>query len=90
VYKIKYNSYDFIEWYKARLLVHGDTQVEGLDYTETFAPVGKLMTILVFFDVAVIQGWELHQMDVNNAFLHSDLHEEVYMRCPCFYLITSS
>ncbi|KAL0320042.1 UNVERIFIED_CONTAM: Retrovirus-related Pol polyprotein from transposon RE1 [Sesamum radiatum] len=88
VYKIKYNSDGTIERFKTSLVVLENNQIEGIDYHETFAPVAKMVSIRTFLTVAAIRNWELHHMDVHNAFLHGnlvlhgDLDEEVYIRLP--------
>jgi len=82
VYQVKYNADGSIEWYKARLVIRGDQQIKGFDFNETFAPVAKMMSVRCFLSMVVARGWELHQLDVNNAFLHGDLHEEVYITLP--------
>ena len=82
VYKIQYNADGSIERYKARLVVMGNHQIEGVDYNETFAPVARMVTVRCVLTIAISKGWELHQMDVHNAFLHGDLDEDIYMRPP--------
>ena len=82
VFRIKRNPDGSINKYKARLVVRGFSQVEGVDYTETFAPVARHSSMRILLSIAASHDMELHQGDVETAFLNPAIDEEIYMRLP--------
>jgi hypothetical protein len=67
---------------KARLMARGFSQIFGVDYLDTYAPVVKLASIRILLAIVAIFGLEIHQMDVVMAFLAGELEEEIYMEQP--------
>ncbi|KAH9688627.1 retrovirus-related pol polyprotein from transposon RE1 [Citrus sinensis] len=80
VFRTKYNSDGSVSKHKARLVAKGFHQTAGVDYSETYSPVVKSSTVRVILSLAVMQGWNVRQIDINNAFLNRDLTEDVYMQ----------
>jgi hypothetical protein len=67
---------------KARLVAKGYSQVECLDFGETYAPVARLESIRILLAYATYHGFKLYQMDVKSAFLNGPIKEEVYVEQP--------
>ena len=79
---MKYRPDGSIERYKARLVIRGFQQIKDKDYKHTFSPVAKLTVVRILIALGTAKGWPLHQLDINNAFLHGFRDEEVYMYPP--------
>ena len=82
VFKIKKkkDSLGNIERYKASLIVKGFTQIEKIDYNETFSPVSEKDSFRIIMALVANFDLKLHQMDVKIAFLNGDIEEEVYIK----------
>jgi hypothetical protein len=82
VYKNKMNEQGNIVRNKSRLVCKGYSQIEGLDFDETFAPVTRLEVIRMFLAYACDKQFKVYKMDVKSDFLNGYLKEEVYMEQP--------
>ncbi|CAI7890534.1 unnamed protein product [Closterium sp. NIES-54] len=68
--------------FKARYVVRGFSQREGVDFFQTFAPTPKMTTLRVLLHIAAWRDYELHSLDFSTAFLQGSLHEQIWLRCP--------
>jgi hypothetical protein len=75
-----------VERHKAQLVAKGFSQVEGIDYNETFSPVAKMNSICLVLALAASHKWEVHQMDVKSllawGFARRNLHGTTSWLCP--------
>lgn len=82
VFKLKRKADSSIKQNKARLVSRGFNQRPDIDFKETFSPVVNPAMIQIVLSIALHHDWEIKQMDVNNAFLQGNIHDEVYMLQP--------
>ncbi|KAJ0509557.1 putative RNA-directed DNA polymerase [Helianthus annuus] len=82
VFKNKTDEMGIVVKNKARLVVQGFRQEEGIDYDETFAPVARIEAIRLFLAFVVNHNIKVYQMDIKCAFLYGKIQEEVYVCQP--------
>jgi hypothetical protein len=82
VFRNKQDEHGVVTRNNARLVAKGYSQVEGLDFGETYAPVARLESIRILLPYATYHGFKLYQMDVKSAFLNGPIKEEVYVEQP--------
>jgi len=71
-----------VEKNKSRFVARGFSQVEGIDYDQTFSPIARYSSIKSILAQSTQMGWNIHHMDVNIAFLNGMIEEEVYIEKP--------
>jgi hypothetical protein len=81
-FKNKYGEDGEVVRNKARLVAQGFSQVEGLDFRGTFAPVAHLEVIRILLAFAASKEFNLYQIDMKNAFLNGLIQKEVFVRKP--------
>ena len=79
IFKNKTDEDGEIIWNKSRLVAQGYTQVEGVDFDESFALVARLESIQILMSIACTMNFKLYQMNGKCAFLNGYLNEEVYI-----------
>ena len=79
-----------MEKYKARFVAQGFSQIKGIYYEETFAPVARYSSISTILALYAQMGWCSHQMDVKILFLNGIIEEEVYIEQPKGFEIFNS
>lgn len=82
VYKIKYLTGGSIDRFKAWLIAKGYNQIEGLGYFDTYSPVAKITIVRTIIALSSCKQWYLHQLDLNNAFWHGEIEDNMYMTIP--------
>ena len=82
IFKNKSDNFGTITRNKARLVVQGYTQIEGIDFDETFVLIARLESIQILLSITCYLGFRLHQMDIKNTFLNGILHEKAYVEQP--------
>ena len=79
IFKNKFDDHGTVIRNKSRFVAQRYTQVEGVDFDETFAHVARLEPIRILLAIACHLNFKLYQMDVKSALLNGMLQEEVYV-----------
>lgn len=82
IFKIKRNLDGSVERYKARLVIRGFGQINGIDYGETYSPVVRYSSVRMILALAVKKGMMFKQFDIKTAFLYGELKEDIFMWQP--------
>ncbi|KAL5834535.1 hypothetical protein ACOSQ4_014032 [Xanthoceras sorbifolium] len=82
IFRIKYRADGTVERYKARVVAKGFHQTPDLDFKETFSPVVKSSTIRIVLALTFFFCWDIQHININSAFLNSNLQEDVFMSQP--------
>ena len=86
MFVVKFNPDGSVARLKACLVAKCYAQTYDVDYFDTFSLVAKLTSVRLFISLAASYEWDLHQLDIENAFLHGDLPEEIYMEQPSWFV----
>ena len=84
VYRTKLDVDGYDIKYKSSLVFKFFSQVQGVDYTDTFALVANMDSIRLVLVIIASKRWEVHHMDVKSYFIHGEIHEDIYMHNPKF------
>jgi hypothetical protein len=87
IYKIKNTIGGSIERHKMKFVARGFSQVEGIDYEETFSPIARYTSIRIIISLTASMGWKIHQMDVKTTFLNGEFEEEIHIEKPYGFVI---
>ncbi|KAI7815493.1 Retrovirus-related Pol polyprotein, partial [Rhyzopertha dominica] len=85
IFKIKRDKNGVIDRYKARLVAQGFNQIYGRDYWDTYSPVIRRDSLRILLAISVKQAWQVHHVDVANAYLNSELKNTIYMEQPKYW-----
>ncbi len=85
IYRIKYTDTDEVDKFKTKLVARGFLQKKGVDYKQTFTPVAKMTSMRVLLAIVAYKGFEVEQLDINNAYLHSFMNTTMFIMQPPRY-----
>ena len=88
IFTTKRDAAGIITKRKARLVARGFSQQPGVDFEDTFAPVSRLVSLRLLLTMAATLDWEIHQADVEGAYLNGKIKEEIYMEVPPGYKVS--